>query len=89
MTTDEHFRAAVKGDESVADVVDKETAREASEKTAQNAAQYAQAETRSDSQALNTAHKKPRTLPGSASSCEMPQLLGLAGTGFEPATSRL
>jgi hypothetical protein len=85
MTTDEHFDAAVKGDKPRCEVVTDQSV----EQAAQNPAQQAHAECRGDSHEQSSAHKKPRRLPGSASKSEMPQLLGLAGTGFEPATSRL
>ena len=81
MTTDEHFEAAVKGDESTAEV--------APAKAAQKAAQSAHAGRRGDSQTPQAAHEKPPVLLGLASSSDFTQLPGMAGTGFEPATSRL
>ncbi len=85
MTTDEHFDAAVKGDEPAAEA----DANEATDKAAQNAAQSAHAGRRGGSHEQSTAHEKPRTLPGLASSSEFTQLPGMAGTGFELAISRL
>jgi hypothetical protein len=85
MTTDEHFEAAVRGDEPMVEAANEET----SEKAAQNAAQRAHAGHRGGSQSSSTAHKKPRQMPGSANSSETPLNLEMAGTGFEPATSRL
>ena len=73
MTTDEHFEAALKGDSEVA----------------QNAAQHAHATGRSGSQSKPTAQEKTPVLPGCASSCDSMQPPEMAGTGFEPATSRL
>jgi integrase len=81
MTTDAHFEAAVKGDEPAADVVEEEAA--------QKAAQPAHAGHRGQSQSSNTAHEKTPVLPGFANSCDLTQLSGMAGTGFEPVTSRL
>ncbi len=81
MTTDEHFAAAVKGDEQAAEVVTGEAA--------QKAAQQAHAGRRGESQPTNAAHKKTPVLLGLASSCESTQLAGMAGAGFEPTTSRL
>jgi integrase len=85
MTTDAHFEDAVKGDRRVTDTVPDE----AFEKTAQKTAQQAHAGCRNDSHATNSAHEKTPVLPGYASSCELARLPGMAGTGFEPATSRL
>lgn len=85
MTNDEHFASAVKGDEPPTEVAPEE----ATEKAAQNAAQSAHAGHRRDSHEQSSAHEKPRTLPGLAGSCDLTQLPGMAGTGFEPATSRL
>ena len=85
MTTEEHFEAAVKGDQTKVEVATDQ----AKEKAAQKAAQSAHAGHRGDSHEQSTAHEKPRTLPGLASSSDFTQLPGLAGTGFEPATSRL
>ena len=84
MTTDEHFAAAVKGDQTRPEVATDQP----QEKAAQNAAQSAHAGHRGGSHDQGSAHEKPRTLPGLASSSELTQLPGLAGTGFEPATSR-
>lgn len=65
MTTDEHFNAAVKGDEP------------AEEKAAQKAAQSAHAMERREPQAAMAAHEKTPVLPGLASSCDSSQLLGI------------
>ncbi len=81
MTTDEHFEAAVKGEEAFA-VPDPA-------KAAQIPAQHAHATGRGEPQAPKAAHKKTPDLPGFASSGDFSQLPGMAGTGFEPATSRL
>ncbi len=81
MTTNEHFAAAVKGDEPEAEKAETEVA--------QKAAQHAHAGSRGDSQPSKAAQKKTPVLPGLASSREITQLPGMAGTGFEPATSRL
>ncbi len=92
MTTKEHFEAAVKGDEPRDEVA---TGRSNGEgagddtKAAQKAAQSAHVSGRSDSHEQSSAHEKPRTLPGFANSCDSVQVFRLAGTGFEPATSRL
>jgi integrase len=81
MTTDQHFDAAVKGDDEAPTI--------APIKAAQNPAQHAHAASRSDSQTADTAHKKTPGLPGLASCCDSSQPLEMAGTGFEPVTSRL
>ena len=81
MTTDEHFAAAVKGDEPAAEVVPG--------KATQKAAQQAHVLGCSESQAVRAAHKKTPVLLGLASSCDTTQLPGMAGAGFEPTTSRL
>ena len=73
MTTDEHFAAAVKGET----------------KAAQNAAQHAHVSGSSGPQGDSTAQQKTPVLPGSASGCDDMQTTQMAGTGFEPATSRL
>ena len=73
MTTDEHFDAAVRGDAQAA----------------QKAAQSAHAMDRTEPQSKLTAHEKTPVLPGIADSCDSMQLPQMAGTGFEPATSRL
>lgn len=77
MTTDEHFDAAVKGNS------------DATQKAAQKAAQQAHAVTRSESQMVMTAHEKTPVLPGFASGCNSMLPPEVAGTGFEPVTSRL
>jgi integrase len=81
MTTDAHFEAAVKGDELAADVVEEEAA--------QKAAQSEYAGHRGESHSSKSAHEKTPVLPGLASSGDFAQLPGMAGTGFEPVTSRL
>ena len=73
MTTDEHFETAIKDDRQAA----------------QNAAQQAHAKGGSKSQNKQPAHEKTPVFPGCASKCEGTQLLEVAGTGFEPVTSRL
>ena len=73
MTTEEHFAAAVKGEP----------------KAAQNAAQQVHAKARNTSQIVPTAHEKTPALPGFAGDCDLLQPTEVAGTGFEPATSRL
>lgn len=73
MTTDAHFQAALKG----------------TTEAAQNPAQQAHARERTNPQAAMAAHEKTPELPGFADSCDCVQLPGMAGTGFEPATSRL
>jgi hypothetical protein len=77
MTTDEHFEAAVKGTSA------------ASGKAAQKAAQHAHARVRGEPQSELVAHEKTPVLPGFAGTCDGMQLPQMAGTGFEPATSRL
>jgi len=82
MTTDEHFDAAVKGDGTEA---------------AQNPAQHAHAENSGESHGASSAHKKAPALQGLTrilATCGQSPLsaaksLEMAGTGFEPATSRL
>ena len=81
MTTEKHFEAAVRGDE--------QTAKSAEEKAAQNPAQSVHAGSRFDSHANRQAHKKTPDLPGFAGSCVLAQPPQVAGTGFEPVTSRL
>ena len=78
MTTEEHFDAAVRGDEPADET-----------KAAQKAAQHAHAGRRTDPQTVGAAHEKTPVLPGIASSGDYSQLPGVAGTGFEPVTSRL
>jgi hypothetical protein len=78
MTTDEHFDAAVNGEEPVAEAA----AQDPSDEAAQNAAQSAHAGVRGESHEQSSAHEKPRQMPGLASSSEMPQLLGLAGSAL-------
>ena len=71
--TEEHFAAAVKGDL----------------KAAQNAAQQVHAKARNMSQIVPTAHEKTPALPGFAGDCDLLQPTEVAGTGFDPAASRL
>jgi integrase len=82
MSTKEEFEAAVRGDQ-----VDQESGPE--RKVTQKTAQQAHAGSTSGSHEQSSANKKPRNLPGKASRSDLLQLPGLAGTGFEPATSRL
>jgi hypothetical protein len=81
MTTDEHFEAAVRGEEP-STVVDPT-------KAAQKAAQHAHATGRRKPQLAKAAHEKAPVLPGLAGCCDLSQLPGMAGAGFEPTTSRL
>ncbi len=76
MTTDEHFARAI-GEESKGAGV------------AQNAAQQAHAVASTEPQTIATAQEKAPGLPGLASSGDFSQLVKIAGTGFEPVTSRL
>jgi len=96
MTTEEHFAAALADNEAGADPA----ASHAAQKTAQNPAQHAHASVRHDSQAAGCAdertaetHEKTPAVPGCASRSDYSrmysQLAGIAGTGFEPVTSRL
>jgi len=73
MTTDEHFEAAIRGEE----------------KAAQNPAQQAHAGSGGDSQPSKAAHEKTPVEQGFAVSRDLPRTYEMAGTGFEPATSRL
>jgi hypothetical protein len=73
MTTEEHFEAAVRG----------------TAEAAHFPAQLGAARARTEPQAELVAHEKTPVLPEFADSCESMQLAGMAGTGFEPATSRL
>ena len=73
MTTDEHFEAAVKGEP----------------KAAQKAAQSVAAGRRTEPQTVGAAHEKTPVLPGYASSSDFTLPTEMAGTGFEPVTSRL
>lgn len=81
MTTDEHFEAALKGGDEAPD--------KQKTKAAQKTAQHAHATERIEPQMAIAAHEKAPGLPGPASSCDFSQSLGMAGTGFEPVTSRL
>ena len=76
ITTDEHFDAAVKGDEPTAEV--------ATAKTAQNPAQQAHAGCRGHSQSSNPAHEKTPALLGLTSSGDLVQLPEIAGLPPEP-----
>jgi integrase len=73
MTTDAHFDAAIQGEPEAA----------------QNPAQRAHAEERTEAQPVGTAHEKTPVLQGFASRCDVVHKCSIAGTGFEPATSRL
>ena len=73
MTTDEHFDAAVRG----------------TPESPQKAAQSAHAMKRTEPQTTWAAHEKTPVLPGFASGCDSTLPPEMAGTGFEPATSRL
>jgi len=73
ITTEEHFQSALDG----------------TTKAAHNPAQQVHVLGRNESQAEVTAHEKTPELQGFASHCESVQELEVAGTGFEPATSRL
>ena len=78
MTTDEHFQSATEGEQNIT-----------TPKALQKAAQSVH-ETPRNSQQVNTpAQEKTPVLQGLACSCESLQVQGIAGTGFEPATSRL
>lgn len=81
MTTNEHFEAALKSDDSLTETGDT--------KAAHKAAQQAHARERSEPQGAMAAHKKTPALPGSASGCDLTRPLEVAGAGFEPTTSRL
>jgi integrase len=81
MTTDEHFAAAVKGDDPAAEVVTGEVA--------QKAAQQAHAAERMEPQPATAAQEKTPVLPGLANSCDFSQLSGIAEEGFEPPTRGL
>jgi len=72
MTTNEHFEAAVKGDET---------------KAAQKAAQQAHVLTRNEPQAAKAAHEKTPVLPGCAVLCESVQSTKVEDRGLEPLTS--
>lgn len=84
MTTDEHFARALDTGESA-----NAAAETSGVSVAQNTAQQVHARTRSEQQSEPTAHAKAPGLPGLASRGDLPQLVEMAGTGFEPATSRL
>ena len=73
MTTDEHFDAAVRG----------------GEKAAQKEAQYTSETAETGLQAMGPENAKAPVLPGLASNCGFLRNPEMAGTGFEPATSRL
>jgi integrase len=59
------------------------------EKTAQKTTQQAHAETRGDQSVVVRAHEKTPVSPGFAGHCDESRMAQMAGTGFEPATSRL
>ena len=69
MTTDEHFKAAVRGDEK--------------------AAQYTSETAEIERQTILSGNAKTPVLPGFASNYGLLPNSEVAGTGFEPATSRL
>ena len=73
MTTDTHFDAAVRGDE----------------KALQNALQQSHAMGRVEPQPHDPIKKEAPVLQGLAGSCVLAQPPQVAGTGFEPVTSRL
>ena len=73
MTTDEHFDAAVRGEE----------------REAQKEAQYTSETAETGLQAMGPENAKAPVLPGLASDCGFLRNPEMAGTGFEPATSRL
>ncbi|MBA3482093.1 MAG: tyrosine-type recombinase/integrase [Pirellulales bacterium] len=81
MTTDEHFAAAVKGENPAVD--------DATGEAAQKAAQQAHVSTCSEPQPAMAAHEKTPVLPGLANPCDTVQVFRMAGAGFEPTTSRL
>lgn len=85
MTTDEHFDAAIRGDAEAQEA----PKAEAAQKAAQNPAQHAHAVSSIDAQTATTAQKQTPVLPGFAAGCGLTQQAGMAGTGFEPVTSRL
>ena len=60
---------------------------EADPEAAQNPAQQAHAESRSESHVATPAHKKAPVILHSATSCETLQYRGMGGTGLEPVTS--
>ena len=73
MTTDEHFDAAVRGQE----------------KATRKAAQYTSETAEIGLQVMEPENAKAPVLPGLASYCGLLRDTEVAGTGFEPATSRL
>ncbi len=81
MTTDEHFAAAVKGDEPATEAVAGEAA--------QKAAQHAHAGERTEPQLAMAAQEKTPVLLGLASSGDTTRLPGIVRAGFEPATKGL
>lgn len=85
MTTDEHFETAVKGDAEAQEGPQTE----AVQKATQNPAQQAHAASSLGSQTATIAQKQTPALPGFAAGCGLPQPAKMAGTGFEPVTSRL
>ena len=84
MTTDKHFERAIAGD-----ATEEHAPTEAERKAAQNAAQSERVGTGCESHAEGRAHEKTPVLQGSATCGDTLQNGGIAGTGFEPATSRL
>ena len=59
------------------------------EKAAQNAAQHPRAENRNDQQETKQAPAGQGLVRRNAATCQNVQAVQVAGTGFEPATSRL
>lgn len=86
MTTTEHFDAALNPKPTVATP---EGSLEAAQKAAQKAAKYTTAYSSTEPQAAGAAHEKTPGVPGFAASDELLPDTKVAGTGFEPVTSRL
>jgi hypothetical protein len=74
MATDDHFEQAVSG---------------VNQKALHIPVQLVAANSRQTSQAESSAHEKPPESQGFATSGELTREDKMAGTGFEPATSRL
>ncbi len=81
MTTDAHFAAAVQETNGTGTGIAK--------KAAQNAAQYTAAYSGRESQSEMPAHEKTPAKQGFATFRDFRRSVKVAGTGFEPATSRL
>jgi hypothetical protein len=84
MTTDEHFEAALKGDDAP---VGAATTR-AAQRAAQNPAQHVRAASSSESQTATTAQKQTPVLPRFAAGCGFPQQAGMARAEL-PSNSRV